>query len=62
MLSGAGHPHRARKKAAPEGEIRSRAASVDILDRVRGLGDKPVRIDLTHTIWGADWDFGLKKL
>ena len=62
MRSGTGNLDRARKKAAPEGEIRSRAASVDILDRVRGLGDKPVRITLTHTIWGADWDFGLKKL
>jgi hypothetical protein len=52
----------ARKKAAPVGENRSRAATVDILDRVRGLGDKPVRINLTHTIWGVDWDFSLKKL
>jgi hypothetical protein len=33
-----------------------------LLDRVRGLGDKPVRINLTHRIWGLDWDAGLKKL
>lgn len=50
------------QKSGSGGEIRSRAATVDVLDRVRGLGDKPVRINLTHTIWGADWDFGLEKL
>jgi hypothetical protein len=52
----------AEKKAAPVGENRSRAATVELLDRVRGLGDKPVRINLTHIIWEADWDLGLKKL
>src|SRR5580693_8152396 len=52
----------AGKKATPVGENRSRVATVELLDRVRGLGDKPVRINLTHTIWGLDWDAGLKKL
>jgi hypothetical protein len=52
----------AGKKAAPVGENRSRVATVELLDRVRGLGDKPVRINLTHIIWGVDWDAGLKKL
>jgi hypothetical protein len=33
-----------------------------LLDRVRGLGDKPVRLNLTHTIWGANWDLLLKKV
>jgi hypothetical protein len=45
---------RTEKKAAPEGEFRSRLTSAELLDRVRGLGDKPVRMNLTHTIWGAD--------
>src|SRR5271163_908373 len=44
------------QKTAPVGENRSRVATVELLDRVRGLGDKPVRINLTHTIWGFDWD------
>jgi len=52
----------AQKKAAPEGEIRSRMTGAELLGPVRGLGDKPVRVNLTHTIWGADWDFCLKKV
>ena len=47
---------RGKKKAAPEGEFRSRMTSVELLDRVRGLGDKPVRENLTMAIWPADYD------
>jgi hypothetical protein len=36
--------------------------AAELLDRVRGLGDKPVRVNLTRIIWGVDWDFCLKKV
>src|SRR5690349_24410294 len=38
------------QKGGSGGGNRSRVATVELLDRVRGLGDKPVRINLTHTI------------
>ena len=53
MMLQLSRPIGAAKKAAPVGENRSRVATVELLDRIRGLGDKPVRINLTHTIWDS---------
>src|SRR5262249_8120054 len=41
------------KKAAPAGESGAAQTSVEWLDRVRGLGDKPVRTNPTQTICEA---------
>ena len=55
-------PGSSRKKAAPAGESGAAHPSAEWLDRVRGLGDKPVRINPTHAICEPDWDFCLKKV
>jgi len=39
------------KKAAPAGEAGAAGPSAIAFGRVRGLGDKPVRVNLTPFIW-----------
>ena len=61
--AGVGHADASSaKKRLRRGKSGAARPSVDRLGRVRGLGDKPVRMNLTPTIWGADWDCRLKKL
>ena len=50
------------KKAAPEGEFRSRTGLADGIGRAGGLGDKPVRTNLTHSLYAAKWDIRLKEI
>ena len=50
------------KKAAPEGEFRSRTGLADGIGRIVGLGDKPVRTNPTDRKVVPNCDVRLNKL
>src|SRR2546421_5256401 len=51
-----------QKKRLRRGRSGAAKPTADSVGRRRGLGDKPVRVDLTHMNLGLDWDRGLLKM